>query len=600
MTFADSNRASIRYIAESVFGTTPTSGKTRQLRFTSSTLTATKETVVSDELRADRMVSSVPEVGAASEGDINFELSAGSQDDFLQAFLLGAWSRPMTFDFFKGNTVSWTDTDEVTISGGDYTDYFVVGRRVKVEGFVTQGNNGYLQVATVTYSAPDTVITFSTSPGTAEAGTSTSKILDANDVLVLNSANIRLGTAGASTIDSNGNDEFASAIAAGQIVAGQKLYIDLPLGTVAFRNATVTWTGTGADGDQITISDGSLIKVLEAGVDYTTGGDATATALSFTNAVNALRNQGYKIAATAALGVATVYSTDNNSSFSVAETVDGNTEIAVSAVAAGTAPSARGFYTVVSAADDVLTVSPQPPTVASPGATTIKGSMVRNPGEVDSIVPQSFSLETAFNDVTKYFDQNGMRVGTFSLDVSSGSIVTGSMSFMGLQTSTNLATVLGNSGTYDLLDTTATEVLNATTNVGDLTKNGSVLSTAIQALTIEGDASLRNQNAVGSKYPRGIGTGRFNLTGTLTAYFETLDLYNDFLEHNTVSLGFDFTDQDTNVYYFTIPAIKITSDPVNPSGIDQDVMEEMEWSAFRDAATKCMLQVDRFSSTVPH
>ena len=151
MTFADSNRASIRYIPESIsaWGETPATGRSRLMRFTSSTLTGTKETTVSEELRADRMVSSVPEVQAGSEGEINFELSAGSQDDFLQAFLLGFWTRPMTFDFFKGLTVSWTANNKIQLTGGDFTGYFDVGRRIKTEGFKTAVNNGYFQIASV-------------------------------------------------------------------------------------------------------------------------------------------------------------------------------------------------------------------------------------------------------------------------------------------------------------------------------------------------------------------------------------------------------------------------------------------------------------------
>jgi hypothetical protein len=82
----------------------------------------------------------------------------------------------------------------------------------------------------------------------------------------------------------------------------------------------------------------------------------------------------------------------------------------------------------------------------------------------------------------------------------------------------------------------------------------------------------------------------------MTAYFEDMVLYNHFINHDTISIGFDFKDQDANVYYWTIPALKITSDPIAPGGIDQDVKEEMEWSALRDPATACMLQVDRFSS----
>lgn len=601
MTFADSNRASIRYIPEdtAAWGDIPASGESRQMRFTSSSLTAQKETTTSEELRADRMVSSVPEVSASSEGEVNFEFSAGSQDDFLQAFLLGAWTRPMTFDYFKGLSVSWTGASTLKIAGEDVSGYFKTGRRIKVEGFVVNdANNGYFNVASAVLTGNDTIITVSETTGVAEASSSATKVLDANDVIVLNSSALRLGTAGAATIDSNGGNAFASALAAGQLAVGQMIFLDLPISAITFANGTVTFSGAGQDGDKLIVNDGTNIITFTAGTDYTTGADAVATAASFAKAVNTKRvNGNLEAKAVAAAGVVTIYLLTNEGSLS--ETLDQAGEIAVAAVTAATAAAARGFYQITSTADDTLGVSPTPPTVAAPGAVTLKGSMLRNPGEVNEITPQSFALEQSFNDVGLHFIQNGMRVGSFSLEVASGSIVSGSMNFMGKETKTLTASRLG-AAPYVALDSTATEVMNATTNVGNLKKNGEILSTAVQSITLEGDASLRNQNAVGSKFAKGIGTGRFNLTGGLTAYFEDLTMYNHFLNHDTISIAWDFTDQDHNVYYFTIPALKITSDPVSPSGIDQDVMEEMEWSALRDPATKCMMQVDRFSSVLPH
>lgn len=601
MTFADSNRASIRYIPESIsaWGETPATGRSRLMRFTSSTLTGTKETTVSEELRADRMVSSVPEVQAGSEGEINFELSAGSQDDFLQAFLLGFWTRPMTFDYFKGLNVSWSANNTIRITGGDYTGYFDVGRRIKTEGFKTATNNGYFQIASASVVGLNTEIVVTTTTSVIEAASSSTKVLDANDVIVMNNNALRLGTAGASTIDSNGGNAFASAIAAGQIVFGQKLFIDLPVSTVTFDSYTVTFTGPGANGDTIIVNDGKNIKTFEAGKDYTTGATLADTAGNFAAAVQAARASGdLEVKASVAAGVVTVFVLTNSAASAIVDSVDANTEIAVGAKAAATAPTARGFYTVIALADDVLTVSPQIPTVATPGVVSIKGSMLRNPGDVADITPQSFTLQQSFNDVDKHFIQDGMRVGTYSLDVSTGAIVTGSMAFQGKETNVLATDKLG-LAPYVALETTATEVMNATTNVGNLTKNGVVLSTAVQSITLEGDASLRNQNAVGSKYARGIGTGRFNLTGTITAYFETLELYNHFLDHDTISIGFDFNDLDGNVYFYTIPALKLTSDPISPTGIDEDVMEELEFSALRDPQTACMLQIDRFSSVFP-
>lgn len=52
---AESNRAVLRYLAEdpACWSVTPTSGKPREFRITSSSLAASKETKVSAEIRAD-------------------------------------------------------------------------------------------------------------------------------------------------------------------------------------------------------------------------------------------------------------------------------------------------------------------------------------------------------------------------------------------------------------------------------------------------------------------------------------------------------------------------------------------------------------------
>jgi hypothetical protein len=707
---AESNRAGLRYIKEDndCWGVTPETGTTREMRITSSSLTANKETIVSNEIRADRMVSDVVEVAASSGGEINVEFSAGSLDDFLEAFLLGTWTRPMTFDSFEGTNVSWLDNNTIRISSDfDLRPYFTVGRRIKTEGFLVATNNGYHQVASLAYSAPNTDVTIVGTHGVVEAGSALSKVMDANDVVVLRSGAIRAGTAGAQTFDSNSGSAFSSAISAGQLKAGQKIYVD----GLGYEHGTYTLTGNPADEDTVTIFDGDKTIVFEFDDDdqftrgrvpvtigasaaataknlheaimttlwqkkfqvrsdwafatgtvtfssnadeadtltidpgagtpvvfefdnnasvgggntaVTIGGSAAATAANLAAAINAAN---LNVWASVATNVVTVYSRETGAGITKSDVDDdyvvvdftgdpvvhvyniraeqgGSLAESSSGITAGAfsggVATAHGFYTLTGVAADTLTVAEPVGTVANAGflPVTVKGSHLRNPGVLSEIIAQSFTIETGFNDVEQYFAQTGMRVGTFGLSFTTGEIVTGTLAFEGKSTTTSNATVLG-TAPYDALSTTATPVLNATTNVGDVYKNGELLSVALQSLELNGEASLRQQMAIGSKFPAGIGTGRFNLTGTMTAYFETLELYEDFINHNTLGLAFDFLDGDFNAYWFTIPALKITSDPISPNGIDQDVLEEMEFVALRDANLGTQFMVDRFSSILP-
>lgn len=592
MPFADSNRVQIRYIEESSFGVTPGSGTTREVRLTSSSLTANKETVVSDELRADRMVSDIVEVSASSGGDINFEWSAGPQDEFLASFLLSQWERPMTRDYWKGQTVSVTANNQVTVSGKDITGYLTAGRRVKLAGFVNAENNGYFSIASVVLSGSDTQVNLNETTLVAETGTVNARLYDANDVIVLNDTNI---SATATGFSGNATNPFAAAIAAEQLQIGQKIFVE----GLGFETATLTGTDPNAlSTSVITISDGVNSKQLTAGVDYTVGVDADTDLAALKDAINALRYQtlspvNVKATHSTVTDVITITNLNVTGGSVTEDTADAN--LAVVDFSGGVA-GARGVFTITALADDDLTVSPAPGgTVAAGAAVSVKGSHLKNPGDETAIQQRFFSVETAFQDVSQFLTQDGLVPGTFSLDVSTGAIITGTVGFEGRATALVQATVLGDAGTYTVLDAQPGEVVNATTDVGDLTKDGSALLACIQSISLSGEANLRMQNCVGSKFPRGIGTGRFNLTGSMSVYFEDEELFTDFIDHDTVALEFSITDAEGQAYFFTIPALKFSQDEIAPSGIDQDVMESIEFTAFRDASTDTMFQIDRFS-----
>lgn len=598
---ADSNRASLREIIEdnAFWGVTPTTGKSRARRFKTSSITATKSTAVSDEIRDDRMVSSVIETEATSGGDIAWEFAAGTPDLDLQRALMGAWTRPMDWDVFRGKQVSITANNKVVIAAGDYTQYLTSGRRIKTSGFVTPANNDYLQISAVNYTGGNTEITVTATTLVVEASSAFTTVADANDVIILKSTAIRSNTT-PFTFDSNGGNVFAAARAAGQLVAGQRIYVE----GIGYESGTIT-IASAADADTVTISDGVNSVTFEAQTDtdvtstayvqFAVGVDDTATAVNLAAAINALRPSGeLNVVATSALGVVTVTNL-NATGGAMSET---GTTLTVVNFAGGTA-HASGFYTIISLTDDAVVVDRAVPTVAAGAAKfTIKGSMLRNPSVSSQITPQSASVETGFHDVGQYFIVDGLRTGGIELDVQAGSIITGSSKLQGRETKRSSTEKL-TGGSYTPLEAPATEVVSATANVGALSVDGVEQSTAIKSIKLSIEGNLRNQTAVGSKFPVGIAAGRLNVKGTIEAYFADGVMYDRFLQHETVSLSFPIIDHDKNTYYFTIPAFKVASDPVAPGGIDQDVMESMEFTAFRDGATKCMVQIDRFSSTAP-
>lgn len=91
--FADTSEVVLAHIAESAFGTTPTTPVWLKSRFTGESLTYAIDNITSDEIRPDAGVSDLIQVGAGVSGEINFEWSYDANFQAMLADCLrGAWA----------------------------------------------------------------------------------------------------------------------------------------------------------------------------------------------------------------------------------------------------------------------------------------------------------------------------------------------------------------------------------------------------------------------------------------------------------------------------------------------------------------------------
>jgi hypothetical protein len=97
---SSANLVALRYVAESTLGVTPASPALKQLRFLSESLNFSIQNTQSEEIRPDRAESDLIQTDAEAAGDINYELSFLTWDDFLQAVMCG------TFSAVSGNITS--------------------------------------------------------------------------------------------------------------------------------------------------------------------------------------------------------------------------------------------------------------------------------------------------------------------------------------------------------------------------------------------------------------------------------------------------------------------------------------------------------------
>lgn len=95
MPFAQGSRSGLSYVAETVFGTTPTPTTLIQLPITSHSLGLTKERVQGNDILPDRMPRVDRHGNRAVSGDITVDLRKGDFDPFLESVFMN------TFDVNK-------------------------------------------------------------------------------------------------------------------------------------------------------------------------------------------------------------------------------------------------------------------------------------------------------------------------------------------------------------------------------------------------------------------------------------------------------------------------------------------------------------------
>ena len=213
-------------------------------------------------------------------------------------------------------------------------------------------------------------------------------------------------------------------------------------------------------------------------------------------------------------------------------------------------------------------------TVESAGpAVTMKGSFMKN-GTTD----KSWSIEKEFTDITEFTSFLGMRVGTLSLTITPGAVVTGSVGFLGKSGASSVTTI----GTGTPVASSSNQFMNSTDNVTDIRLDDVATTNEFSELTINIDTGLRSQPAIGFLNPVGVASGTLKVTGSMKTYFENALLYKDYLDFIKKGLSFAIKDTAGNTYVIDLRQFNLTGDAPQIGGIDQDVTLNSPFECFID------------------
>lgn len=256
---------------------------------------------------------------------------------------------------------------------------------------------------------------------------------------------------------------------------------------------------------------------------------------------------------------------------------------------------ADAWFKVLSTTSTVITLDASTPIAATGlGITAQAGwavsqSIVANGASLS----RGFTLEYALTDIAQFLPFTGMRANTMSLDVQVGSIITGSMGFLGqghggMVAATTLPGTPVASQSFD--------VMNAVADVGVLMENGASLLTGgsfIKSVKLDISNNMRAQKAVAVYGNAGVGLGELAITGTMEMFVQDAVYYNRWFQGTNTSLAFGFADSAGNGYLIEMDKVSFKDGGLNPGDRSSDVMLSLPFQAFYNAGTNRGIRVTR-------
>lgn len=145
---SDGGLTAVQYVEEVTFGETPASPMQRLAALTSESLKLTTGTNMPEIIRGDYIKPRINRTSLSGEGSLEFELSYGDLDDFMEGAARNDWSAPVSV---TDSDIGFVAASQTISSGGHWViDGIVPGSVVRISGATNAENNGYHYVTEVT------------------------------------------------------------------------------------------------------------------------------------------------------------------------------------------------------------------------------------------------------------------------------------------------------------------------------------------------------------------------------------------------------------------------------------------------------------------
>lgn len=203
---------------------------------------------------------------------------------------------------------------------------------------------------------------------------------------------------------------------------------------------------------------------------------------------------------------------------------------------------------------------------------------------INGSIEQSFTFEETVALRGGAFAYNrfvGCEVDTLSLNFAARKGVTGSVKLMGVSEATDTAIISG--ATYTAPNTNIVEVANSVASLAVASLSPAPI---VKALTLNIANNIRKREKLGSLYVDSFGTGQFDLTGSLDAYFTSKALYDLVLAHGSGAIALTIGAVANKKYTISIPVAQFLDGSRILGGKNDDVMVRIPFRGVFDGTSK--------------
>jgi len=143
---------------------------------------------------------------------------------------------------------------------------------------------------------------------------------------------------------------------------------------------------------------------------------------------------------------------------------------------------------------------------------------------------------------------------------------------------------------------TANPILNGTSNVGSFDGPTSELTEKFKMLNFSVNNNLRGKDAIGEEGNFEVGLGTISVSGRVSAYFKDNTLYQSLIAHDDTALHILLVDDDGDGIAFSWPRVKFGTGNPNATGINTDIMLDIDFTAIRDNTTDATMIISRLDA----